>query len=477
MLTTIKNRATLRYEYLERRAMLAGDVAAELIGGALMIMGDREGNEIEVTQADGQITVSSPTTVEQSATIPHISIAGTGDGTFDYYSFKVVAGGGRGIFDIDFENFDTQLFLYDSLGNLLAENDDHGDDRGSSGRTASLIDYEFATGGTFIIGVGKWPSDNDGGQIAGAVQEAGDVYVLHISLENHPLNPSGVDAVLEVESNDPPASAQNVDGGGWNLDVGDDTTRINGLFAPATFQAAQVTDIVFTMAAGDDVVEVSQLALPGSMRVDLADGDDNLTAIFSQVGGDMMVESGKGDDVINLERMNVERNVSVKTGQGDDTVVNANSNVNGDTSIDTGQGDDEVFIEAFFNDSTYAGDVTIQTGQGDDFATVHSILGPIFIGGDVVIEMGQGDDTASTFALSGHLSISGSIRIDVGRDDDVVIVGFSSAFGGTHEVGADVIIEAGPGDDGVSVDGDFLIHGDLRLFGGPGDDGPDFEGK
>ena len=38
-----------------------------------------------------------------------MSILGTGNGTFDYYSFTANAGA-VGIFDIDAENFDTELF-------------------------------------------------------------------------------------------------------------------------------------------------------------------------------------------------------------------------------------------------------------------------------------------------------------------------------------------------------------------------------
>ena len=37
-----------------------------------------------------------------STTIPHVTISGTGDGTFDYYAFTVPAAGVRGIFDIDY---------------------------------------------------------------------------------------------------------------------------------------------------------------------------------------------------------------------------------------------------------------------------------------------------------------------------------------------------------------------------------------
>jgi hypothetical protein len=180
----------------------------------------------------------------ESTTLPHISIQGTGDGTFDYYSFTVTNAGDRAIFDIDYEShfsdysgetstyLDTMLFLYDSSGTLLAENDDFIDyssptfsDPGSNAYVASLIEYTFEVPGTYVIGVASFPSAHAFGQVIGTPIFAGDEYTLHISLQNHVLNGAGSDPLPEVEPNDYPPIlapdltlfAQNVDGAGWNL--------------------------------------------------------------------------------------------------------------------------------------------------------------------------------------------------------------------------------------------------------------------
>ncbi|HID23621.1 MAG TPA: hypothetical protein EYP14_14660, partial [Planctomycetaceae bacterium] len=66
------------------------------------------------------------TLTNTSTTIPHITVSGTGDGTFDYFSFTVANAGDRGIFEIDFGadllggagSIDTELFLFDAAGNL-----------------------------------------------------------------------------------------------------------------------------------------------------------------------------------------------------------------------------------------------------------------------------------------------------------------------------------------------------------------------
>ncbi|HVK10152.1 MAG TPA: pre-peptidase C-terminal domain-containing protein, partial [Gemmataceae bacterium] len=129
-------------------------------------------------------TVAADPFVTQSITIPHITIVGTGDGTFDYYSFTVANAGDRGIFDIDFENFDSMLFLYDSDGNFLTFSDDNGGDPGSGSFFASYIDYTFAAAGTYAIVVASFP---------GSPPNPGDIYAIHVSLSGKAYAPPGPD--------------------------------------------------------------------------------------------------------------------------------------------------------------------------------------------------------------------------------------------------------------------------------------------
>jgi hypothetical protein len=123
--------------------------------------------------------------IANSESIPHLSIAGTGDGSFDYYSFTVDIAGSAAVFDMDDTNFDTELFLYSSSGTLLGSNDDNGGDPGSTSGLDSRLSFTFANTGTYIIGVGRFSSNGAPGGITGDMPIAGDQYRLHISLENH----------------------------------------------------------------------------------------------------------------------------------------------------------------------------------------------------------------------------------------------------------------------------------------------------
>jgi extracellular elastinolytic metalloproteinase len=118
---------------------------------------------------------------------PHLSVLASGDGTFDYYKFTVNSAGNRATFDIDFESFDTMLFLYDSNSNLLAVSDDNGGDPGSGSGLASYIDYTFASPGTYVIGVAQYFSFDDGGEIVGTPPSPGTFYTLHVSLDEAPV--------------------------------------------------------------------------------------------------------------------------------------------------------------------------------------------------------------------------------------------------------------------------------------------------
>ena len=133
--------------------------------------------------------------IADSTTVHHVTIEGTGDGTFDYYSFTIANPGDTGIFDIDFGDtggagsMDAELFLYDLGGNLLAENDDASaslGDGGSSNMFDPFLTYAFSVAGTYVIGVGEYESVGDGFEITGNVPDIGDTYTLQVSLEGVP---------------------------------------------------------------------------------------------------------------------------------------------------------------------------------------------------------------------------------------------------------------------------------------------------
>ena len=125
--------------------------------------------------------------IQDSTTIPHISILGTGDNSYDYYSFEITTAGSIAYFDIDEANFDTELFLFDNAGNYLRGNDDAGGDPGSTSGLHSRFTFTFNTPGIYTIGVAEYSSNGAPGGITGNYPDPGDSYTLQISIQNHDL--------------------------------------------------------------------------------------------------------------------------------------------------------------------------------------------------------------------------------------------------------------------------------------------------
>lgn len=140
-------------------------------------------------------------TENTSTTIPHVTVSGSGDGSFDYYSFYFPGPGttsGFVVLDIDHSSsgFDSHVALWSADGGLLGHNDDY-DYRGGalgsrldhSGTTSfdSLMATYLTAPGTYIVGVGRYAaSPVTGGYIGGFINaevQAGDAYVLQISVE------------------------------------------------------------------------------------------------------------------------------------------------------------------------------------------------------------------------------------------------------------------------------------------------------
>ena len=71
--------------------------------------------------------------ITEATSIPHTTIVAVGDNRIHDYAFFVTAGS-RGIFDVDQNNFDTFMFLFDGNGNRLAFSQDFTFDPGDDPR-------------------------------------------------------------------------------------------------------------------------------------------------------------------------------------------------------------------------------------------------------------------------------------------------------------------------------------------------------
>jgi len=224
--------------------------------------------------------------------------------------------------------------------------------------------------------------------------------------------------------------------------------------------SGDIEDVVVNGGAGADVVTGGAASTIRDSAFDLGDGN-NVVSLFTSTDVAPVVGFEYDGHVVDVESYafdggNID-SVSVETGDGFDevTLVSGNEIVN--TTIQTGDGGGSVNLYADLGNADDGDDgnvrnVEVTTGDGDD-AVVVAASGNIDGGSE--FNLGDGDDslvlTTVTFA-------------DGFNDANDLIAGFSW-LGGNIE---DVTVDAGAGDDRISISADTLAR--VSVDAGDGDD-------
>ena len=123
-----------------------------------------------------------------SEQIPHTTIIGSGDASYDYYKFTVAIAPSTAAFDIDHtttpqgNSFDSYLYLYNANGELLSANDDSSTSVGQGGSNSTLdsyLSYTFNNTGTYYIKVSRYIDETI---------PTNKIYTLNVSLQNPTLD-------------------------------------------------------------------------------------------------------------------------------------------------------------------------------------------------------------------------------------------------------------------------------------------------
>ena len=126
---------------------------------------------------NGQWSLAADPNIANATTIPHATVQATASGQAEWYKFTV-AQAGRVTLDIDGGSFDTEIYLHNSAGRLLASNDDGstvdaGSRAGSNGRTLdSSLGFDVTVPGEYFIRVERYNSN---------VTTSGGTYTLNVS--------------------------------------------------------------------------------------------------------------------------------------------------------------------------------------------------------------------------------------------------------------------------------------------------------
>lgn len=108
---------------------------------------------------DYSADIGDVTGVNTSTVIPHVTVIGTGDATYDFFSF-LASNGSLIILDIDYgmPDLDSYLTLYAPSGAVITANDDYGTIAGAGGSNHSydaFIQVTAPGSGLYTVSVGS----------------------------------------------------------------------------------------------------------------------------------------------------------------------------------------------------------------------------------------------------------------------------------------------------------------------------------
>lgn len=173
------------------RDVLVGDflpipISGVTMGSGYMTLAPDATNNSVATAVDltNNFTMVADDDIASATTVPHTTIAATGNGKGGYYSITLNA---DTILTLDMDHttagHDTWVLLLDSKGNIVADNDDSGGDPGSDQPTDSQLSFSVLEGGTYTILVGAWDRGFK------AAVPVGATYELNVSVATEPVPP------------------------------------------------------------------------------------------------------------------------------------------------------------------------------------------------------------------------------------------------------------------------------------------------
>ncbi len=165
--------------------------------------------------------------------------------------------------------------------------------------------------------------------------------------------------------------------------TGDAGTLVDGT---ASVLVGGVQQLQIEPGDGADDVTLSQVAVPGKVKVLLGDGDDDLIISQCRLEGRLVVRGGRGSDVVIVEERTRVGRTNIQTQQGTDTVVIDDTDMDGNLTVSSGGGYDR--IEVYDVRANGSAKLQLYAGNGED--TVR-IVGTT-VGGDTTVSLGSQDD-------------------------------------------------------------------------------------
>jgi hypothetical protein len=372
-----------RYEALERRDLLAGDVRVDFDDGELEVAGDHLDNQVVITQLSGdefEVTGVNGT-----------SINGVPDGTFmamGVERIEVEARGGNDNIILDIVDpiaVDVEIELGNGNDTLLASVAMTGSLSVEGGAGDDIVDVTASSvDGSVEIELGN---GNDQALITGDAPGIGPVMVSG-KLEIEGGNDDDLVSLLDVEVQ-----------GETELETGrgDDTVEILGLsrFSGLGVELGEGEDF-FQFGSGDDASgNPTSIMVAGDLQIEAGRGEKVLALFHATVAGQAEIEASRGSTDLTIAgstefqqdleiELNSDLGSTINLGLDPfNAVASSQVSVGGDLKMETGRGEDEIH----FANTEAQGESDVETGAASD--TV-SLVDSVFQQLDA--ELGRDDD-------------------------------------------------------------------------------------
>ena len=323
-----KNTKKLRFEGLERRALMAGDVTAAVVAGVLEITGDDAGNAIQIKQsgADWKVqglgtTVNGNNSAQTFTGVTGIAIDLAGGNDL----IKVSKGTLSGDFDVS-DSVGGRLTV--DLSSLNADNitinTPDASDTITLNKCVATTDirinaFNTSDDGADVVTLLKTSA---GGEIGLFTGGGADVITMKNVSAGETLNvgtfttgESDADVVTIVKANS---------GDLFEVLTGDgrDTITLSKVQA-----GTDLSVVAFEMAdvTAGDVVNISKSSAVESFQVQIGDGADLLTIVDFTAGDDILISTRESpsdaNDTLILTKLNAGNDITILTGEGTDTAI------------------------------------------------------------------------------------------------------------------------------------------------------------
>lgn len=420
-----REKKSLRFESLEDRVALAGDVTAAMsASGDLLIKGDVSENHIAIfSDGAGHIVVqgSDNTNIKANGNVG-------AQATFDANALRNVT---------------------INMGNAKTV---QGDVRGKFGADVVSITGIDLDGKLSIFGAHGGVVTVDGTSVKGSTS---------INFGNGVSSINGSAAVGSVVS------------------LGATTANNLGVGGRAT------TDVTVDTGGSNDEISIAANAVGRNLNVRAHAGNDAISlggAGTLNVGGKLSVDAGAGDDTVVGANLDVTGKTSVEAGAGLDTVTlgsaqaNVNTTFHSNADVQLGGGtQDSLIVQGTMSsltlpaagvsaaasaNTTFAGNLSVTGGAGADAIGFNGAV----VDGNLNVNAGAGADAV----LAANLAVLGNASVSAGAGDDIVAMSAVAAAFQTL-VNGSTSIDLGAGVDTLSLAG-TVLNGNVKLNGSAGAD-------